>query len=424
MKKYITFFCSLILIPHYLYANECSSSCKIADAPAPALTEYFTNIQSLQSNILEALSDAESEIVNLDNSEKDNSINSWKRLLQNLNSLLNFNDHFSSFDYKIALPITNEVPNQVKRDHRKLESIDTRLSNILEASSRRNTGWWSSDTLCDWVSYCTLQEWSVRQALLSAIKNNREIIRLYESSILDKAFLAENRNFILVSDDFEAQIQDYYNKDTLGQCSKCEWNTWADVSEKIKNISLKNTGYKEGIQKWKDAWALMRWWKPAHNAGTQNKVLGEYLDWQWISWSQSDVVLNNLDRYGSGSISGNNPSLNSENYARAVVSNNLDSFSETLAEEFSWKERVPIVQLAEVNSEIASTEDLALWIQSLYESQLPFAQAQDNWSQELQLRILRMHASLVRTINELQKNKKLSEKLCDKQWTGMWRCSY
>jgi hypothetical protein len=54
------------------------------------------------------------------------------------------------------------------------------------------------------------------------IKNNKNITRLYETSILDKAFLAENRNFILVSDDFESQIETYYNKDTLGSCSKCE----------------------------------------------------------------------------------------------------------------------------------------------------------------------------------------------------------
>jgi hypothetical protein len=42
----------------------------------------------------------------------------------------------------------------------------------------------------------------------------------------------------------------------------------------------------------------------------------------------------------------------------------------------------------------------------------------------LQLRILRMHFSLVRSINMLQKNKSTTEELCDKQWIWMWKCSY
>jgi len=56
-----------------------------------------------------------------------------------MNSLLNFNDYHGSFDFKIALPITNEVPNEVKRDHKKLEDIANKLTKILESASRRNT---------------------------------------------------------------------------------------------------------------------------------------------------------------------------------------------------------------------------------------------------------------------------------------------
>jgi len=266
----------------FVWAEQCSNSCQISDAPAPALTEYFTNIQTLQTNILEALSDAQSEI----SEDKEESsqvyaeweelLNTWKRLLQSINGLLSFNDYFWSFDYKVVLPITNEVPNEVKRDHRKLESISERLNNMLETAHRRNTVWAKSDNICDGVSYCEIWEVDMWTVLTIAIKNNREIIRLYESSILDKAYLAENRNFILVSTDFEAQIQEYYNKDTLGSCSKCEWNSWSETTEKIKNISLINSEFKAWVQKWKDAWALMRWWNSAHNAVAENKVLSQY----------------------------------------------------------------------------------------------------------------------------------------------------
>ncbi len=431
MKKYfyILLLILFICIFQKWFADECSNSCQISDAPAPVLTEYFTNVETLQSNILEVLSDAESNITENESNESSQfkaqweaALNASKRLLQTINSLLSFNDYNGSFDFKIALPITNEVPNEVKRDHRKLEDISKRLTNILESSTRRNTSGTKSDIFCDDIDGCNLGEISVWQALTTAIKNNREIIRLYESSILDKAFLAENRNFILVSPDFESQMQEYYNKETLGLCSKCEWNSWSETTQKIKDISIKNGEYKAWVQKWKDAWALMRGGNPANNAAVQNRVLSEYLWSQWISWGQADVVLDNLNRYGSWSISWSNPALNSSNYASASIENTIDTFSETLSQQFEWRDRVPIIELAQVNSEIKSSEDIALSIKSMYEEQLPFSQSQDIWSQQLQLRIIRMHASLVRSINELQKNKSLSEKLCDKQWTWDGKC--
>jgi len=241
---------------------------------------------------------------------------------------------------------------------------------------------------------------------------------------LDKAFLAENRNFILVSDDFESQIQEYYNKDTLWSCSMCEGNTWSETRQRIEDISLKNSEYEAGIQTWRDAWALMRWWNTANNVGVQNRVLSEYLATQWISWWQADVVLDNLNRYSSWGVTGSNPGLNSANYASVAIENRIDSFSQTLSEQFEWRDRVPIVELAQVNSEIKSTENLALWISSLYEELIPYSQAQDIWAQQLQVRILRMHASLMRSINELQKNQSLSEQLCDKQWVWDGRCRF
>jgi len=428
MKNYLYIFWIVLftLSLQVSHADECSNSCQIADVPAPALTEYFTNIQTLQANIIEVLSEAESDIIpNSDNaqSQKESSLNAGKRLLQRLNWILSFNDYYGSFDYKIALPITNEVPNEVKRDHRILENISKRLTGILESWSRRNTLWTTSDKLCNDVANCSIGNITMWEAITLAIKNNREIIRFYESSILDKAYLASNRNFILVSTDFESQIQEYYNKDTLWSCSKCEGNSWSETSQKIKDISTENGEYKEWVQTWKDAWALMRGWNPANNQAVQSRVLSEYLGSQWISGGQADTVLDNLNRYGSGSISGSNPVLNSANYASASIDNAIDTFSETVFQEFEWRERVPIIELSQVNSEIKSSEDLALSMQSLYENQLPFAQAQDIWSQQLQLRIIRMHASLLRSINELQKNVSLSEKLCDKQGTWDGKCS-
>jgi hypothetical protein len=439
MKKNILYIIPIIItltLSNQVSADECSQSCKIADAPAPALTEYLTNLSSIKSNILDTLSEAESEIEEISGDEEDSGfsqVNSWlnsakdktKWLLASLNSLLSFNDYFWNFDFKITLPITNEVPKEVTRDHRKIESETERFMQILKKAENRWTAWAKITNVCSGVSNCTLWDLSVRDLLLKVIKNNKNITRLYETSILDKAFLAENRNFILVSDDFESQIETYYNKDTLGSCSKCEWNTWATLWDKIKNISFKNGTYKEWVQKWKDAWALLRWGKASWwQEAVQTRLLNEYLWEQWISGSQADVVLDNLNKYSSWGLSSSNPLFNSESYAQASIENEIDTFSQTLQEQFAWEEKVPIVANTKVNSEIKATEDLKSEIKSIFEDQLPFAQWQDVASQELQLRILRMHFSLIRSINMLDKNKKSTEKLCDKQGTGDWKCSY
>lgn len=54
-----------------------------------------------------------------------------------MNALLSFKNHFSSFDFKITLPVTNEVPPVVKRDHQKLEQISEKLTRLLETTEKR-----------------------------------------------------------------------------------------------------------------------------------------------------------------------------------------------------------------------------------------------------------------------------------------------
>jgi len=58
---YISLLSLLILPSINVSADECSQSCRISDAPAPALTEYFTNLETIKANILEGLSDAGSD---------------------------------------------------------------------------------------------------------------------------------------------------------------------------------------------------------------------------------------------------------------------------------------------------------------------------------------------------------------------------
>ena len=85
-------------------------------------------------------------------------------------------------------------------------------------------------------------------------------------------------------------------------------------------------------------------------------------------------MLDNLGRYGSGGLSSSNPLFNSKNYAQAAVENEIDTFAQTLSERFAGEEKVPIVAITEVNTEIKATEDLKAEIKAMFEDQLPFAQ--------------------------------------------------
>lgn len=72
-----------------------------------------------------------------------------------------------------------------------------------------------------------------------------------------------------------------------------------------------------------------------------------------------------------------------------------------------------------MDKEIKDTQDISASIASIYEDQLPFSLTQDVGAQQLMARIIRMHFSLVRSINMLDGQVEAVEKLCDKQATGM-----
>lgn len=423
MKKYIILIIwFFIFSPHALYAEECNNSCQISDAPAPALTEYLTNVEKIRDNILWALSEAEP----IDNSTLRQERN---RVIAGFNSILSFGDFFGSFDYHISLPVTNEVPREVKRDHNRITKQTDRLESILEKAERRAIWGTQVENVCNGVSNCDFPSTiSARELLTEIINNNQKVAQLYRASITERPALLRDQEFILVSSDFVTQIETYYNKDTLTACSSCEWGFLDTVRESISNISFKNSDYKEWVQKWKDAWAMLRGGSRSNPdyKRREAELLSQYLSSQWQAGTQADSITSNLERYNEWGLSTSNPLSNSAYHAQAGIENEAKTFEETLREKFaeSWENKVPLVELVRVDAELQTDENLQQNIASLYDDQIPFALSQDTQAQELQLRIIRMHFDLVWAINMLGKQVKSTEKLCDKQATWRGRCSF
>lgn len=423
--SYILSFTVFFFMWSQTWANTCGSGCKISDAPSPWLVEYFTNIEKITDNVLESLTQREEEIQESQSViEESNPVgisrdlsNTKKRVLWALNSVLSFNEYYWSFDFWISLWITNEIPAPVKRDYKKLESQTSKLTSILEKTAKRWTGWAEMVDVCDWISSCSIPNWSASDVLAYLINNNNLLVQHIQSTLLEKPALSPEWSITLGPVNIKSEISDYYNKDTLVECSKCEEGTFANFKEQISEISIKNSKYKQGVQKWKDAWALLQWWNAqGSTAAREREVLSEYLASQWINSDQADIVLWNLDRYNESWLSSSDPLSNSANYTQANAQADARTFQQTLLEKFENDDSVPIARLAEVNTEIKTTTDVAKDISALFEDQKPFSFVQDSVTQELQARILRMHFSLVRSINLLDKHKKIATKACE--WPG------
>jgi len=340
-----------------------------------------------------------------------------------MNSVLSFKDYYGSFDYRLSLGITNEIPAQVKRDYNSLTGISERMTNLLRKTAKN----WSSkalvENICEGISNCNYTDGNVRSLLSEIIKNNNKIIQLYQASVLEKPALKPLGEYVMVSDDFESEIETNYNRDTLTACSSCEWATLSNVTEKIQNISFKNSDYEQWVQAWKQAWKMLQGNKSNDNSDLQKQYLWEYLQWQWVNSQQSDIVLGNLDRYESWGLSSSNPAQNSADYSKTNIKEDSESFQQSLSEKFAWEESVSIVELSRVNTSVKNTSDVNQEIWAMYQDLIPNSFSQDTVTQEVQARLIRMHFSLIRSINLLEKNKWKSTQACEKAWPE-WRCDY
>lgn len=423
MKKIILHSLALFCIAYPVlgYADCTSQTCKISDGPAPALVEYFTNAETVTWNIIDDLWNAQTE------SEEE--VKAWRsKVLARLSSMMSFDNYFSSFDFKIALPITQEFPAEVQRDYDALSRESEELRNILTRSEKRGIWGTPIPSICQWVSDCPFGEGgaSARDYLTRLIENNQKITELYTSSILDKSGRTSRDSYILVSDNFRSEIESYYNKDTLSGCSACEGGFTDRIRESMQNIWSLNSQWRQWIQNWKNAWALMRWGSATPwYADTEALLLSEYLDTQWISGDQAGVVIENLEKYGSWWLTASNPLFNSANYLQNGFEDEVRTFEETVNEKL-WEDgenKVWYNEITRVEVWIQESSDISASIATLYEEQLPAAQVQDTSSQALQSRIIRMHFTILQAIDSLHSNVRRAQEVCNKAGSR-WRCEY
>lgn len=420
MKKILYIFVMLIVLWKYTYADECSQSCKINDGPPPSLEAYFTSLENITNNIMKAANTQWS---------KDSAKQERNNVIASLNSILSFGNYFWSFDFKVSLPLTNEIPTVVKRDVKRLEHETEKLTQILIKLEKRHVWGIEVQDICSGVGNCPFDgdEWDLRYFTTEVIKNNSKITEFIQSSILDKGFLSKNYSYFLVPNTFVSEISQFYSKDTLAACSSCKGEFKARTSEKIQNIGKLSAGWRETVKDWIDAWKLLRGGsKNPQSVQRQEELLADYLWKNNINSEQGDIVIWNLKRYGSGGFSSSNSLISSERYAQTQIKNEIQTFPEALREKFEQDDdkKVPYEEITRVDLGLKETEDIVNSITLLYEEQLPSALVQDTVSQEILARLLRMHFRMLQSIDLLWGSIDGAEDVCDRQGTWLGKCRY
>lgn len=451
MKKTLFILCLFLCLPQSFWvAFWCEENvCSIWDAPAKVLTDYVTDVWKLINNISrEARADGNKKILG----------NIKSQTLRITNATAGFSGYFSSFDYYVAYPIGHNVPYQIERDHKLLLSQNIRILNAIKKILK--SGWWSVpiENLCDGIdaSKCSL-EWESAESILAALlKNNRNIIYLYQRNILWKTQGVEN-NFIFVENDFEREIAKHYGPDNVKSCASCEWSFEDTVTKSIKNIWNITENSAWAVDKWKYAWAVLggneqsaqafltRWEKQErsdyYNQSLglwEEEVLKRYLWETWAGAKASEVALQNLERYnkaqedagetgqGGEQLSTSNPLENTARSTFSDIKTQIDSFGESISqsyEESGWNS-FPTLQLQWVQNEIEVTQNIQENIKELYDTQKSINIVQDTTAENLIAKMIQMHFNLTNSINVLSKITETSEKVCNAQWKWLWLCSY
>ncbi len=402
---FIVYIFLLFLFPKLSFAGEC----EIEDSTAPVLLEYLSNVDTVTQNILNWAKGG----------EKNNSaVNRIDYIITSLGEAINFWDLYSNFDFNIALSITHFIPSEVNRDHDKLldkteKLIDT-LTNLVKS------GYWMSQVSdpCAGVSNCNLEWWHARRLLADLIKNNKEIVKYYRYQILDTEYLLKE-NITLVPDNFETEMEKYYNEHTLSDCDK----TFDDVLWKIQDIWTMFDKSSEWFRAWKEWFDLLKWINNK-NKDTEKEILSKYLRNIWFDKKKSDIILDNLEKYNLWWLSAWHPISNSISYTFNRIDETADTFEWAIDELFKENpEKIPPKKISALMPEIQATVNIKNEIRNIFQPEVYMALPQDNTTEQLQQELINLHYLLIEANKKLAETIPKAEKICNQQGS-CGKCSY
>lgn len=420
MKKVILIILVLFITINLTYAEDDCSLCTIKDAPADVLQKFIENQRTVISRITNKAK-WKKDTLSLEDIET--------KFNQSMIDIINFDGYFDDFAY-ISLELFTSVPSEIRRDKLKIENELTNLQNYIERSIKRRYSWVnvSKDDICEWIDNCTLS-WSVLGVLTELAKNNSNILSLYENSILGQNTVKEK--LIIVPDTFYEELIKHYNKNTLMSCSTCKWWFFEQIAEKVKSISNNMKYTWKAIRYWKDAWALLIWdITDSELKKLEKDLLVRELARQWLSKSQAQIILNNLDKFYDKTwwwwfSTENNFITNSITSIISTLWKYINSFEDVISHltEEELKEWVNINRIPSEARKKDSTEEMYIEMQKIYASLVKEASMQSIVDEKSINKLLMIHTTLSKIISNLEKTVKPAQNVCKDQCAWVWNCT-
>lgn len=416
-KKILILF--LIIISQTSITNA-TGDCLILNTTSPVITKYLENNRKVIRNITnEITSSNEKPDLNLKN-----------KSLAMINNLISLEWYISYFEYYVSFPISNDISNEVKRDYRLLESEWEWLNSYLKTISNK---WYNNPikNACNWVTNCELS-WSSFEIVWKLIQNQSKIINLYRQAVMwDLKDTTKIEWLILVDNKDNKFITELINNYWYwNNCTASEWSFFAKIWKKIKSIWDYENNYKNWVNEWKEAIALLYWkWNNSKKNEYEEDLLKKELSRQWIYWDKAEIILKNLQDFNSNwwYNSNNNFISNTYDNFKSQIIKEKEKFNTNVIDEFKnlakQTDTKPITSILNEQEKVKVNKFIAESVSKVYNSELPFIEISNQNSLLIRTDIINMHNNLNNSINKLNELYKISEKVCNDQDTWNWICT-
>lgn len=434
----------------WTYAQEEAADCSVHET-SDSIVKYIEADRKIVSNLISNLSwwnDTSTIMWKLsDDLWKTRAKFTWLS-----NSLFNWGWYESYFNFYVIMPIDKEIPYEVMRDHKILQNEAKMLEKTLEKLVKNSTEDSPVSDICAWVEWewCEWIWWkTAKEVLINLIKNNINIQNLFRLVVLGEHNNFEWDLFII---DATKLLEDYNNEEITKYSKDC-W-TWKRFQDKMDEITNWQKVTKEWMTAWDDAllklrcsWDTAAWVcskkDTAKAKELEKKLLKNELSRQWLSSNMTKKMLQNLENF--------NTNTKSNDLVWNIIYWAKQAFKETAKSVYNWeaqkwedwwfikdflttldwivsnwfwkKEEVSINALNTTKNESDKTSEISKIIKELNAEWEIAAWEMASEEVKLQSRIIDIHMSLVKAIEELDDTYKNSKKVCDSQEAWWWNCN-
>ena len=434
MKKIFLTFFALVISFNITFAEDWE--CAIKNDAAPILKEYIKNTKEITKKITQAISE-----------EKEKSsdwtlfdpfsinwvwkVNSFFRSAYS--KIFNYEWYFSYFEFWAVFPISNEIPYEIKRDYKLLQRENNSINSYLKTIARKGLTWTKIENICDWVSFlnCNLPANSTVWDLITIIIDNHNAVsNIYRNVVMWKT-TEMKEPYVLVPDNFEEELKNYYSPEKYSTCSKEKWWFFDKIEKSFDKITDYQNNYKNWVQKWIDAWDLAQWKDTSKRkySDIERQLLARELARNWIQWDSQRSMLEALAKFNQEWLTkDSNLAYNTFNNTW----NRLAAWLKKLKDDTIWdffnkpeqknKPMVKVDEILKAQNNSVTINDLKQRINKLY---LQLSQSEATSQQNatnLISRMIKTHIDILQGIDSLSKACEKAREVCLKQDPNKWNC--